>query len=145
MKSIQGRVLAFGTFDLLHPGHLAYLTQARKLGRELVVIVAKDQNVLAFKGHLPVQSEQDRLQIVSSLKMVHSAFLGEKTDFFKKIKALQPEIVCQGYDQWPGKKKLEPLLQLHGINARVVQAKPYKTHKHKSTKIKQAIRNQKRI
>ena len=47
------RVLAFGTFDILHPGHDHYLQEARKLGDELWVVVALDETVRQGKGRLP--------------------------------------------------------------------------------------------
>ena len=47
------KVMVFGTFDGLHPGHLSYFKQARKYGDYLIAIVALDENVLQFKGHRP--------------------------------------------------------------------------------------------
>ncbi len=139
-RSIQGRVLCFGTFDLLHAGHISYLTQAKKHGKELFVIVARDQNVKSFKGFLPVQNEKTRLLLVSSLRMVDHATLGDKTNFFAKIKKINPEKICLGYDQWPGKKELEELLEKFKIPATVVRMKSYKHTQHKTTLIKERIR-----
>jgi FAD synthetase len=141
-KPVLGRVLAFGTFDLLHAGHLSYLRQAKRLGKELFVIVARDANVNHFKGYFPVQKERERAALVGSLRMVDRAMLGDKKDFFAKIRATNPQFVAQGYDQWPGKKELERLLAEHGIPARVKPLRPYKKEHHKTTIIKQRIKRE---
>jgi FAD synthetase len=61
------RVLATGTFDLLHPGHVYFLTQARALGDELFVIVARDSNVTHKPK--PIIPEEQRLEMVNALKV----------------------------------------------------------------------------
>ncbi|MBS3061660.1 MAG: FAD synthase [Candidatus Diapherotrites archaeon] len=136
------RVLGFGTFDLLHAGHLSYLTQAKKLGDELFVIVARDSNVKQFKGFFPVHNEKTRLALVQNLKMVDHATLGDKKDFFSKIKKLAPAVIAQGYDQWPGKKELEKMLVEHAIPAKVVRMKPFRKEHHKTTIIKERIKRE---
>ncbi|MFA5995662.1 MAG: adenylyltransferase/cytidyltransferase family protein [Patescibacteria group bacterium] len=95
------KILVFGTFDLFHPGHAWFLTQAKQYGSYLVVIVARDINVKKIKGKLPVQSEQIRLQQVQQFPVVNLAKLGE-TDFskrFKVITVIKPQLICLGYDQ----------------------------------------------
>ncbi|MFA6475750.1 MAG: adenylyltransferase/cytidyltransferase family protein [Patescibacteria group bacterium] len=96
-------VLIFGTFDKLHPGHRFFLSTAKKQGDRLVVVVARDKNVLLVKGHLPKQSEQVRLQQVQAVPEVAEARLGLE-DFSKKeliIEQIKPDIICLGYDQTP--------------------------------------------
>ena len=60
------KVMAFGTFDGLHPGHLNFLKQARRLGDSLVVVVARDANVRKIKGRFPRLGEGERLRKVAS-------------------------------------------------------------------------------
>ena len=91
------RVIATGTFDLLHPGHILYLERSRALGDELVVIVARDLNVKHKPK--PIVPEQQRLQLVSALKAVDLAVLGSETDIFETIESLKPDIITLGYDQ----------------------------------------------
>jgi len=55
------RVMATGVFDLLHPGHIHYLTEAKKLGDELVVVVARTSTAERFK-HRPIVSEAQRVE-----------------------------------------------------------------------------------
>ena len=67
------RVMCAGTFDFIHPGHLYYLTEAKKLGNELVVVVSRDSTANAFKGKKPVHSENERLIYVMDLRIADSA------------------------------------------------------------------------
>src|SRR5665647_999520 len=80
------RVVATGTFDILHPGHIYYLEESKKLGDELWVIVARDANV-KHKPR-PIIPEEHRFQMVAALKPVSHAVLGNKTDMFRPIQEL---------------------------------------------------------
>lgn len=113
------RVLATGTFDLLHPGHLMYLEQSRALGDELVVIVARDANV-KHKPR-PIIPQDQRLLMVSALKMVDRAILGSELDMFSPIEELKPEIITLGYDQHFDAILLKEELATRGIDAQVVR------------------------
>ena len=113
------RVLATGTFDLLHPGHLMYLEQSRALGDELVVIVARDANVLHKPK--PIIPQEQRLLMVSALKMVDRAVLGSETDMFEPIEELKPDIITLGYDQHFDVVLLKEELATRRIDARVVR------------------------
>jgi len=113
------RVLATGTFDLLHPGHLMYLEQSRALGDELVVIVARDANVLHKPK--PIIPQEQRLLMVSALKMVDRAVLGSETDMFEPIEELKPDIITLGYDQHFDVVLLKEELATRGIDAQVVR------------------------
>lgn len=144
-KPKKGLVLAFGTFDLLHPGHLFYLAEARKLGKKLVVIVARDSNVKHFKGHFPVNLEKTRLTVVQSLKDVDQAVLGQRSNFFAIIKKFNPEKIALGHDQWPGMPKLRKYLDENGIPAKIVRLPAFKAHLYKSTHIKNRIKNSARV
>jgi FAD synthetase len=91
------RVVATGTFDIIHPGHLFYLAESRKLGDELYVIVARDANV-RHKPR-PVIREGQRRNIVASLKPVDYAVLGDLNDMFRPIEEIRPDIITIGYNQ----------------------------------------------
>lgn len=111
--------MATGTFDILHPGHLLYLERSKALGDELVVIVARDSNV-KHKPR-PVIPEEQRLQMVSSLKVVDMAVLGSEFDIFEPIRAIRPDIITLGFDQFMDKTRLEVELAKRGIKAEVVR------------------------
>jgi FAD synthetase len=96
-------VLASGTFDLLHLGHVRFLEEAKKAGgenSELIVIVARDSTVEKRKGVKPVMPEDQRRALVEALKMVDEAILGyDEFDISKVIKKIKPDIIAVGYDQ----------------------------------------------
>ncbi len=62
MNQKKKKSMAFGTFDLIHPGHIYYLREARKCADELVVVVACDENVKDEKGEFPSNSEEERVK-----------------------------------------------------------------------------------
>jgi FAD synthetase len=96
-------VLASGTFDLLHLGHVKYLEEAKKAGgknAKLVVIVARDKTVEKRKGLKPVMTEEQRRALVESLKVVDEALLGyEDFDIGTVIEKLKPDVIAVGHDQ----------------------------------------------
>ncbi|MCQ1535916.1 FAD synthase [Methanosarcina sp. KYL-1] len=113
------RILATGTFDLLHPGHVYFLTKARALGDELYVIVARDSNVTHKPK--PIVPEEQRLEMVSALGMVDKALLGSKNDMFEPLKEMKPDIIALGYDQRFDAELLENELRKRGLTAKVVR------------------------
>jgi D-beta-D-heptose 7-phosphate kinase/D-beta-D-heptose 1-phosphate adenosyltransferase len=93
-----------GTFDLLHPGHIAMLNTARSLGDYLVVAIDTDRRVKQLKGACrPVNSQTDRRVLLSNLKAVDIVELFDTDeDLIKLIKLYQPDIMLKGSD-WRGK------------------------------------------
>ena len=96
-------VLASGTFDLLHLGHVRFLEEAKKAGgknSELVVIVARDSTVKSRKGKKPIMPEDQRRALVESLKVVDEAILGwEDFSISKVIERINPDVIAVGHDQ----------------------------------------------
>jgi FAD synthetase len=119
------KVMATGTFDILHMGHIYFLKEAKKLGDELVVIVACDSTVRKLK-HEPVTPEKMRLQIISELKIVDDAFLGQKDDIYKIVEEIKPDIIALGYDQIHNEKIISQNLKKRNINAKLVRLPKYK-------------------
>jgi len=113
------RILATGTFDLLHPGHIYFLNQARDLGDELFVIVARDSNVTHKPK--PIVPEEQRLEMVSALGIVDKALLGSEKDMFEPLKQIRPDIIALGYDQRFDAEILEKELDKRGLPANVVR------------------------
>ena len=130
--------MVFGTFDFLHIGHLNMFKQAKALGDKLVVVISRDSNVEKIKGKRPFFSQVERLQLISELKPVDVAVLGDKKDFFTAIKRFKPNIIALGYDQKAlSEKAIKNKLTALGINAKIIRLKPFKHKKHKSSSLKQ--------
>jgi len=121
------RILATGTFDILHPGHLLYLEEAKKLGDELFVIVARDVTVKKRK-RTPIIPEEQRLQMISALKMVDNAMLGSEKDMYELLYSIKPDVVTIGYDQAFDEDALEKELRKRGFNSKVVRLKKHNSN-----------------
>lgn len=130
------KVMAFGSFDVLHKGHEAYLNQAKRYGDFLIVIVARDNNIAKFKGRKPKNNENYRLEPIKKLSFVDEAVLGNKDDILKVLEEYKPDVICLGYDQRTmGEEKLKEELKKRNLKAEIVRAKPYKEDIYKSSKI----------
>ena len=118
-------VLASGAFDLLHYGHVYYLTNAKKAGGEnakLVVIVAKDKTVEKLKGNRPIIPEEQRRALVESLKVVDEAILGyENMDLLGVIEKVKPDVIALGYDEERIEKELKRLIVEKGLSIKIVR------------------------
>lgn len=112
------RVVVAGTFDILHPGHIHLLREAWKRGR-VHVIIARDANVKRMKGREPIVPEQQRLAVVSAVRYVADARLGDEKDMLKPLEELKPDVILLGPDQWPDEEKLKKMLEERGVKARV--------------------------
>jgi D-beta-D-heptose 7-phosphate kinase / D-beta-D-heptose 1-phosphate adenosyltransferase len=100
----SGDVVVFtnGCFDLLHPGHVNLLHQARALGGRLVVGLNTDASVRRLKGSSrPILSEQDRAAILSALSSVDMVVLFDEDTPLELIMALKPDILVKGADYRP--------------------------------------------
>ncbi len=95
----QKIVFTNGCFDLLHIGHVRYLKQASELGDILIVGVNTDASVQKLKGPTrPIQNENDRAEILASLKSVsHTILFGEETPL-ELIHQIKPDVLVKGGD-----------------------------------------------
>src|SRR3990172_2665546 len=128
------KVLVFGAFDGLHPGHLDFFRQAKKFGDYLIVSVGTDKNVEKIKGKKPLFSQKERLSLVRSCRIVDKAVLGAEQDFYSHISQIGPDVVGLGYDQWASEEEVKKeLLKVELLRTQVVRLKPYKADRAKST------------
>ncbi len=118
------RVMASGVFDILHPGHVLFLQEAKKLGDELVVVVARDSTAEKFK-HKPIMNEEIRRFMVEALKPVDKAVLGHEDDMYKTVEEIKPDIIVLGYDQKFSEKEIEEECKKRGLKVKVVRLKKY--------------------
>lgn len=113
--------MATGVFDLLHPGHIAFLNEAKKLGDELVVVVARDSTAKRLK-HPPITPESSRLEMVQALKPVDRAVLGNEGNIYEILADLRPNVIVLGYDQVHTEEKVLEECRKRGLrDTRVVR------------------------
>jgi len=118
------KVMATGTFDLLHMGHIYYLREAKKLGDKLVVVVARDSTVRKLK-HEPVTPEKMRLDLIRELKVVDEAVLGHEDDMYAIVEEIKPDIIALGYDQIHDEEKIKHELKKRKLGVHVVRLPKY--------------------
>ena len=93
------KVLIAGTFDLIHPGHIFLIKEAAKLG-EVYVVVATDKNRKEYSGEFPIIPQEQRLEIVKSIKNVKEARIGRSdNNTLKTVEEINPDIILLGPDQ----------------------------------------------
>ena len=133
-------VVAWGTFDVLHLGHINFLNQAKDLGERLIVLLGRDKVVAKVKGKPPLHNENERLEMIKNLKMVDEAYLDREETDFALLRQINPDIVCLGYDQVAFTEGLEDKLKSLGLKATIVRLEPFGHEKYKSSKIKEILR-----
>jgi len=117
---VTRRVVAQGTFDLLHPGHIHYLSAAASMGEELHVIVARRENV-THKAP-PVLPDRQRRDVVGALEVVTEAHLGHTEDIFVPIERIDPDVIVLGHDQHHDADAIREALARRGIDCEVARA-----------------------
>ena len=129
--------MCFGSFDLLHKGHLYYLREAKRYGNKLVVVVAKDLNFKKFKDKEPKYNERQRLENIRELPYVDRAVLGSEKDILEVVEEHNPDIICLGYDQETiSVYELKEQLSKRGVKADIMRIGSYKEDVYKSSKLK---------
>jgi len=135
-------VMVFGTFDILHLGHIDLLVQAKKNAEKLIVVVARDERAKKIKGKNPVHSEEERRILISHIDCVDEAILGDESDVYSVIVEKKPDIIALGYDQKEFVDNLEEVISSNTLHTKVVRLKPYNEKKYKSGIIKEVIHSQ---
>lgn len=138
MKEQNKTVMVFGVFDGFHPGHRAFLKQAERYGKKLIVVVARNSAVRKLKKKEPILKEKKRLVTVRKIKEVTRVILGDrKQSSYAVIKKYKPDVVCLGYDQRWLEKDLRDKMRLGKIpRILFIRLKPYQADKFHSSFIK---------
>jgi FAD synthetase len=118
------KVMATGTFDLLHMGHIYYLKEAKRLGDSLAVVVATDATVRKLK-HEPITPQEIRLNLIKELKMVDEAYLGHEKDMYAIVEEIKPDIIALGFDQIYDVATIQNELKKRKLNVQVVRLSKY--------------------
>ncbi|PIW32562.1 MAG: cytidyltransferase [Nitrosopumilales archaeon CG15_BIG_FIL_POST_REV_8_21_14_020_37_12] len=114
-------VLAGGVFDIIHPGHIYTLNAAKELGDVLIVVVATDNTAVKMKKRKPLHSQEQRQELVNSLKMVDLCLVGQEDDIFKTVNLVRPQIIALGYDQVHQEKFIIDGCKRINLNANVAR------------------------
>ncbi len=118
------KILVSGCYDLLHPGHIAFLKEAADYG-QLHVRVGSDQNIQLLKGHLPLFSEEERVYLLNNLKCVYEAKVASGSgmlDFADDMADLRPDLFLVNEDGHTEGK--EALCQSLGVEYKVLSREP---------------------
>ena len=108
----QKLVFTNGCFDLIHPGHVRYLADARSLGDALVVALNSDRSVRLLKGEgRPILNEQERAEVVAALEAVDYVIIFDEETPLRLITELLPDVLVKGgdwsLDEIVGRKEVE--------------------------------------
>jgi FAD synthetase len=115
------RILASGVFDVVHPGHLRYLTEAKALGDHLVVIVTSDGHATSSK-QAPHHDQQARADLVAALEPVDEVIIGQDPyDLVATTQAADPDVIALGHDQPFDPPVLAAELKAAGISVEVMR------------------------
>jgi FAD synthetase len=114
------RVMAQGTFEVLHPGHVHYLREAAAMGDELHVVVSRPTNV--DHKEAPVLPARQRRDVVAALGPVDNAVMGHPEDIFVPVERLDPDVIVLGHDQHHSEGGIEEALADRGIDCEVRRA-----------------------
>jgi FAD synthetase len=134
------KVLVFGTFDGVHSGHLNFFKQAQKYGDYLIVVVARDDTVKKIKGNFPFRSEEERVKDIQECKIVNEVKLGsDKSNPYKILKVIKPDVICLGYDQKVFTENLPKKIKELKLKTKIFRMKPYKTKRFHSSIIRKSL------
>lgn len=124
------RVLIFGTFDHLHPGHQFVIHEAMRRG-ETWIVVARDETVVRIKGKRPRQSQEERLRSVQDAFPDAHPILGAPEDYLTPVREVEPDLILLGYDQ-----KLPPGVTDQDLHCAVERLPAFEPEKYKSSRRK---------
>ncbi|MBT7754851.1 MAG: adenylyltransferase/cytidyltransferase family protein [Candidatus Magasanikbacteria bacterium] len=130
--------MIFGTFDILHQGHLSVFKAARRAGDHVITVVARDTTVKKHKQH-PIHTELERKRMLECISLIDEVVLGCKKNPYKIIKNKQPDIILLGYDQKVFVDQLKEKLKEFGLSTKVKRLPSYKPKTYKSNKIRQKM------
>ena len=124
--SWSGRIVGFtsGSFDILHPGHIEILTEAKRCCDILLVGVNSDSSVRLYKDSIrPIQGEQDRLLMIEALKVVDYAFIFHERSNKDNILALKPDLYIKGGEYGVSTLTSAPLVESYGGKVHLISMK----------------------
>jgi cytidyltransferase-like protein len=140
----KSKVIVFGVFDLLHPGHVAFLNAARKRGASLTVVLTRDSRVRKEKGTQPFFNQDERRKMLLALTAVDRVVFGDVGVRWNAVRRLKPDIICLGHDQRADHPSFLAQLKSLGFAPRLVRLPAVKPRRYASSKIKVEIHSKMR-
>ena len=125
-------VFTNGVFDLLHPGHIRYLQEARQLGDALIVAVNSDRSARALEKGVdrPINGDAERAEVLAALDCVDAVVIFDEDTPHEIVSALQPDVLAKGADWAPGTIVGADIVEARGGTvARIPLAEGYSTTK----------------
>lgn len=126
----QSIVFTNGVFDLLHPGHVRYLQEARRLGDALIVAVNSDRSSRALEkgADRPINPEAERAEVLAALACVDATVIFDEDTPHEIVAAVQPDVLVKGADWAPGTIVGADIVEARGGRVvRVAVAQGYST------------------
>ncbi|MCH2188525.1 adenylyltransferase/cytidyltransferase family protein [Candidatus Gracilibacteria bacterium] len=130
------KVITFGTFDRVHPGHTYYLSESKKYGDTLITLVATDENIKKIKKIPPESGIDKRIEDVKNIGISDFVIAGSNNSPLFWIEKYDPNIVCLGYDQIGFIQVLETYIKETGIDMSIIRIPAYKETIYKSSLLK---------
>lgn len=124
-------VMLFGTFDVLHKGHVYFINEASTHAEQIVIVLARDCNVARLKNKLPLQTEEERLISVQIAFSFAKVVLGDSKDFYQPIRDFKPDLIALGYDQKANEAELKEIFP--GI--KIIRISAFEPETYKSSKL----------
>ena len=132
------KVLVFGTFDIVHPGHLYFLREAKKHGDYLTVVVTPSSVVKKLKGGAPIFNDRERVSAVVMAAIADRVVIGDRMlSSFSVIRKHKPDAICLGYDQKWLLRELKEFIAREELSITLCVMYAFQPHVFKSSKIKQ--------
>lgn len=135
LKDKEEIVLVGGCFDILHLGHLTFLEKAKKIGKNLVILLESDENIKKLKGeNRPINGQNNRAKMLIKLKMVDWVVMlptiKDESEYTNLVKKIKPKIIAvSGQDEKIDNKKQQAEL----VGAKLIEVtkrlKKYSTSK----------------
>ncbi|MBW2975714.1 FAD synthase [Candidatus Woesearchaeota archaeon] len=128
--------MAFGSFDILHPGHIYFLREAKNLGDNLIVVVARDSTIKEVKNLTPKYNEKQRVEHIRDLRIADKVLLGYEADKYEVIEDINPDIIALGDDQDSFADNLQEEMKKRRMSPKIIRLEGYKEHHYKSSKLR---------
>ncbi len=136
MNKTQKTVMVFGSFDVLHKGHLDFFRQAKQKGDYLIVVLARDKTIKEVKNNHPKHNEKFRKHTICQSDIVDKAVLGSLKNRYEALKKYSPDVICLGYDQRVDLKELKNKIKEFDLETKIYRLKSFHPEIYKSSKLK---------